>query len=266
MRLTVEQCLDAIGRHTRGLAEAAAGHLDQRVEHCPDWSAADLVWHVAGVHRLWEFVAREQPASQPSLPELQRPPDDEVVPALLTGLDVLLETLRAADPAAPCWTWGLEENVGFIIRHQVQEAAVHHWDAVNATAAGSWQMRPLDAIDAVEEFLTHSVGNRRWPAEGAEPLGGEIWFCPCVADTQVCPTWFITDGETPGTLTLTVEDGGVDLPEHSLALGHHVAPEDVLLWLYRRLPDDDPRVFDRADLDPGCRALLARFRALTYTD
>jgi uncharacterized protein (TIGR03083 family) len=261
VRLTVEQCLSAIDRHTRGLAEAAEGHLDARVESCPDWTLADLVWHLTEVHRFWEHVARERPSEEPSIPDVDRPADDELVPALLAGLEVLVGTLRSADQQAECWTWGLEENVAFITRHQVQEAAVHHWDAVNAAGTGSWQMVPVVAMDAVDEFLTHSVANTRWPRRDAARLDGRLWFCACVGDASEADTWSVTDGELPGTLAHRATSGEVEVPEVGTGVvGGHGSAEDFLLWLYRRVPD--PCVDGWA----GDVAVTERFRDFTSTD
>ena len=241
MQVPVEDFLAAITHHTRGLAGAAENGLDLPVEHCPGWSVADLVRHVTEVHRFWNEVARDRPLVEPDLVVPERPADEDLVAALLAGVEVLTGTLRAADQDAPCWTWGLEENIGFITRHQVQEAAVHHWDAVNAVG-GDWAMDALLASDAVEEFLTHSVANRRWPHPGAEPLGGPLRF---VAGGR---TYTVADGDLPGTLTHTVQgagDGGA-------------APADLLLWLYRRVPD--------SRITAGPDDLLQRFRAFTSTD
>lgn len=260
MYLSVDQCLDAIERHTRGLAVVAETDLAARIEHCPEWSMADLVWHLTGVHRFWEHIARERPSEAPELPEVPRPADEELVPGLLAGMETLGATLRAADQDAPCWTWGLEENVRFITRHQVQEAAVHHWDALNAVGTEHiWNVEDVAAIDAVDEFLTHSVGNRRWPKEDAEPIGGTVWFRPSTADAPPAPTWRITDGEQPGTVRVTV--GGPDEIAGPVT-GHHVDPARLLLWLYRRVPEPG---FDPAETDEG-RDLIHRFQALTYTD
>ncbi|MFL6157856.1 MAG: maleylpyruvate isomerase family mycothiol-dependent enzyme [Marmoricola sp.] len=244
--LPVEDCLAAITAHTRGLAAAAEGNLDARVEHCPDWSVGDLVWHLASVHWFWENVARLRPSTAPEdLERPGRPADEDLVATLLTNMSQLVDTLRASDQNAACWTWGLEENIGFITRHQVQEAAVHHWDAVNATRSGSWEMDPAVAADAVDEFLTHSVANRRWPEKDAAPLGGTIAFDP----------WRISDGAQPGTLTHEGSGSGSDV-----ITGRGTA-SDFLLWLYRRI--DDP-----CSLQPwhGDSTLLERFRAFTNTD
>ncbi len=241
MKLPVEDCLAAITSHTRGLADAATDNLAARIEHCPEWSMADLVWHLTSVHWFWNEVAASRPLTEPAdLVRPQRPSDDNLIGTLLAGVQVLTDTLRAADQHAPCWTWGLEENVWFITRHQVQEAAVHHWDAVNA-ADGTWSMDPVIAEDAVQEFLTHSVANSRWPVADAEPLGAPFRI-PGTAFT-------VSDGTTPGTLTWSRDGdaGATDAP-------------GALLWLYRRLPDD--QVID-AGTDAG---LIARFRAYTATD
>lgn len=262
MRLSVEDCLTAIETHTRGLGAAAAGKLDARIEHCPDWSMADLVWHLTEVHRFWEYVARTLPSGEPGArPPSERPADDELVAGMLVGAATLVDTLRAADQDAPCWTWGLEENVRFITRHQVQEAAVHHWDAANAVGqAGQWRMEPVAAMDAVEEFLTHSVGNSRWPVPNAEPMGGTLWMRSRIADSGACPTWVITDGADAGTLRMSVYDG--DLPDVEGPVGGApVDPASALLWLYRRVP----RIVDDWTFEGAGPDLVERFRAFTFT-
>ena len=261
-RIGVADCLAAIERHTRGLAAAAEGNLERRIEHCPDWSMADLVRHLTGVHAFWNRLATDRPTVQPSeRPDVSAIPEAELVPALLTGMETLVATLGAADQSAACWTWGQEENVWFITRHQVQEAAVHHWDAVNASGGSGWSMDPLMAMDAVDEFLTHSVANPRWPMPDADPIGGTIWFCACETPLGQAPGWDITDGAIPGTVSAPVnwgpDTGEIDGPVN----GAHVDPSYLLLWLYRRIPDLD--FYDPTEAD---RAMIDRFRALTFTD
>lgn len=240
MSISVEDCLAAITSHTHGLAAAAGGNLDARIEHCPDWSMADLVWHLSQVHWFWNEIASRRPLIEPDdLVRPQRPSDEGLLAGLLAGVEILTGTLRSADQQAPCWTWGQEENVWFITRHQVQEAAVHHWDAVNAGAGDRWSMDPVMATDAVEEFLTHSVANPRWPMPDAEPLGRRF---------DLPGTGFaVTDGKVPGTLELSRDQAG------------NSDGATALLWLYRRLPDEQVVPSE----DPG---LIARFRAFTFTD
>jgi hypothetical protein len=121
MTLSTEECLAAISVHSQGLAEAARGNLAAPVEHCPGWTVADLVWHVANVHWFWRTIAGE------NLPE---PPEESRRPArpsegllsdhLLAGAEQLVSTLREADQSAACWTWATQKDVAFITRHQVQ--------------------------------------------------------------------------------------------------------------------------------------------------
>lgn len=241
-RLSVEDCLAAILSHTHGLAAAAEGNFEQRVEHCPDWSVADLVWHLTSVHWFWNEIAHHKPVQEPDLVRPERPTDVELIPALLAGVADLVDTLRSADQHEPCWTWGQEENVWFITRHQVQEAAVHHWDATNAAGSDQWEMDPVVAADAVEEFLTHSVANPRWPMPEVEPLR-EPLVIPMAGELVT-----VTDGPLKGTITHSVATS--DAPGNPAS--------DVLLWLYGRVPDD------RITAAP--QDALARLRALTFTD
>jgi len=243
MALTVQECTAAIRRHTEGLAAAAEGNVARRIEHCPDWSMGDLVWHLTGVHRFWTTVVTEVPQEPPAEPsDDERPADDRLVPGMLAAMETLVASLEGADQTARCWTWGLEENVGFVTRHQVQEAAIHHWDALNAVGrAAEWDLDEALALDAVDEFLTHSVANVRWPAPHAEPLGGVVRL----------GGWDVTDGAEPGTLSATQRPERAD----------DVGAKHLLLWLYRRLPDPG---FDSGSTDD--QAMRERFRAFTSTD
>lgn len=264
MTLSVADCLAAITAHTLGLAAAAEGNLERRVEHCPDWSMADLVWHLTSVHWFWNRIATDLPTSEPGdLERPARPADEELIAALLAGVEVLTGTLRVADQQAPCWTWGQEENVWFITRHQVQEAAVHHWDALNAIGrAGDWSMDDVVAMDAVEEFLTHSVANPRWTMPAAEPLGGTLWFCACTGESDTAETWRVRDGDVPGTLSHRTIPLGEDAPDvDGPAVGGHGSAANFLLWLYRRLPS--PFLGDRWI---GDQQIVERFRAFSFTD
>jgi uncharacterized protein (TIGR03083 family) len=263
MSLSTDERIAAITHHSAGFAEAARGNLDARVEHCPDWSVADLVRHLTEVHWFWRTIVEERLESPPD--ESRRPPhasDDELVDTFVLGAGRIAQVLANADQSAHCWTWaGWQQDVAFVTRHQVQEAAVHHWDAVNAVGrASEWSMRADDAIDAVEEFLTESVANRRWPQPDAEPLGGTIWFCPCDSESSLCPTWHVTDGDAKGTVAVSV--GAKDEPEGHV-FGSHGDPAALLLWLYRRVPDG--AVFTDQDPSPEDAALLDRFRALSST-
>ena len=106
MTLSTFDCIAAITEHSAGFAEATRDNLDARVEHCPDWSVADLVWHLTEVHWFWSTIAAEQLSAPPD--EGRRPPrpdDAGLVDTFKAGAVKLVEVLREADQSAPCWTW-----------------------------------------------------------------------------------------------------------------------------------------------------------------
>lgn len=267
MSLSTAGCLTAIEEHSAGFAAQARGNLAAPVEHCPDWSVADLVWHLTQVHWFWATIAEERLSTPPDgsrRPERGR--EDRLVDDFEAGARRLVEVLRGADQRASCWTWApAQQDVAFVTRHQVQEAAVHHWDAANA--AGHHISIGQDvAVDAVEEFLTFSVSSPADPAEPPRPpLDGAIWICACAGNGLPAPTWLVTDGSVPGTLEWQRLPEGVapvDVAGDVPLTGGHADPADVLLWCYGRTAV--PWIaYD--DAEAG-HPLLARFRALTFTD
>lgn len=243
--LSVEDAVAAIDRHSIGLAHAAQGNLRARVEHCPDWSVADLVRHVIEVHWFWRTIAGERLPEPPS--EDRRPPapdDDRVLEVLRAGARELTATLRGADQDAACWTWyPRRQTVGFVTRHQIQEAAVHHWDAVNA-AGGALLIEPHVAWDSVEEFLTVSLADAE-DAASRPPLAGEL----VVWAEDAAAGWVIRQRED-GELVWDRADRGTRVSVSGTSA-------DLLLWLYRRR---------QLPVDQRDRGLVDSFRALTFTD
>lgn len=263
-RLTTEECLTQIELHSAGLAEAARGNLAARVTHCPDWSVADLVWHVTEVHWFWGTIAEERLQELPDESRRpSRPSDNELLANFEVGARRLVRVLRDADQTAACWTWAPQKDVAFVTRHQVQEAAVHHWDAANARGRRVG-IDPRVAVDAVEEFLTFSVSSPDDPSDPPRPpLDGALWICACLGDDELSPTWLVTDGATPGTVTWQSLPEGTepaDVVETRNVFGGHADPVDVLLWLYARTPTP----FE--DGGSGDARVVERFRALCYTD
>lgn len=239
---------DAIAAHCDGIAGVATGHLDAPVVHCPGWHLADLLRHLAEVHWFWATVVAERLEDPPGEERRPAPADDaHVVAAFREGAAHLVATLRAAPDAAPVWTWApAQRDVGFVRRHQVQEAAVHHWDAAHA-AGVPLALPAAEAADAVDEFLTFSIPSAADPATPPGPaLGGR--FALVTLDTEAA--WTIADGDAPGTVRATPgRRGGTPALEATAS--------DLLLWLYGRVP------LAATGVDPG---LLGRFRALCATD
>ncbi len=237
-----------IALQSAALADAAEGNLAAAVPHCPGWTVADLVRHVLEVHAFWAMIAELRPTEPPDEDRPEPPPDDELIDRFRSGALHLVEVLRRADPMAPCWTWApTQQNVGFIQRHQVQEAAVHRWDAEHAAGRPVTLDVPA-SVDSVEEFLTFSVATPEDPADPPRPaLDGAFVLRATDADDTA---WTVADGSQPGTVRF--DRGG--RPGLPVLAG---TASDLLLWLYRRVelpvPDD-------------AAGLIERFRALTYTD
>ena len=245
--------LDAIRRHSAGLATAATGNLDAAVECCPGWRVDDLVWHVTEVHWFWATIAEERldaPPDESRRPE--RPSPERLVDMFRDGAERLVRVLAAADGSAPVWTWApAQHDIAFITRHQVQEAAVHHWDAARARGEDLAIETPV-AIDAIDEFLTFSVSSDADPAEPARPaLGGSFRLrCTDPGSGEEVAAWTVTDGSTPGTVAF-------ERSSAASAAAVTGTASAVLLWLYGRSPVETGGV--PADL-------LDRFRSLCFTE
>ena len=133
--------------------------------------------------------------------------------------------LSAANSADPVYTWAPgQQDIAFIIRHQVQEAAVHHWDVAHA-AGSDMTIAAAVANDAIEEFRTFSVSSEADPAEPGRPaLSGQL----ALRSTDTGASWTIRDDTSPGTITY---ERGVGRGAPEIA----ATSSDLLLWLYQWL-------------------------------
>ena len=243
MPLTLERALAAISAHSHGLADDARGNLSVRGEHCPDWNVADLVWHVSEVHWFWRTIAGErlsEPVDESRRPV--RPADDHLLETFLSGAEELVETLRTADQSSACWTWfPPQQDVAFITRHQVQEAAVHHFDAANAAGHGI-EIDPQVADDCVEEFLTTSLADADDVTRLGRTLDGELVLRS--TDTKRV----LTVRQEAPEAALTWQDGGRRPTVEGTSA-------ELILWVYGRV-----------DLPVADEDLVRRFRSLSSTD
>ena len=170
-------------------ATADGAETTLTVPSCPDWSIADLVWHLAEVQWFWAEII-ETRASGPDSVEQAKPPRPATYEDLLafgrSQVDRLLSILQENDDATPVWTWApANQSVGFIRRHQVQEAAVHRWDLQNAAAPGTAApIQPDAASDSIDEYLMYSLP---WVVNEQKPLPGTVHL-HCT-DTE--GEWFI---------------------------------------------------------------------------
>lgn len=244
MVLSTDRAVEAIRTHGLGLADAAEGNFAADVVCCPGWNVSDLVWHVRRVHYFWASIVAGLLSDPNTVPEIERPHSEaELLADYRQGVDQIASVLGTADQNAPIWTWSHQKDVAFVTRHQVQEAAVHRWDA--ETAAGRvFDVEPDLAADSVDEFLEHSTPSLN---DDIQPLAGSLHLHA----TDIEGEWLIGEDEEG---QLKVERGH---NKGDAAL--RATASDLLLMLYRRIGTDRGEII-------GDRNIVDRFLARTNLD
>lgn len=135
---------------------------DAPVPSCPDWSAADLLWHLTEVQAFW-CADVERRATSPSSPGLVRPEEyGELLLLFRRESSRLVEVLASADPSTAVWTWSDDQTVGFVMRRQAHEALIHRIDA-ELTADLDSEVDGELAADGVDELvMVFLTGTEPW--------------------------------------------------------------------------------------------------------
>jgi uncharacterized protein (TIGR03083 family) len=200
------------------------GPLDATVPGCPEWSVRELTWHLGRVQRFWATVVQVGADRVPVFGEPTSGPTDAVELAawMRASTAELLDAVRSIPPNTPAWAWWRDDHtVGAIARHQVQEAAVHRWDA--QSAFGAPDPIPVDPIpvdiadDGVDEFL-----------------------------------WIARQLRSPARLAFVTTDSGrtTTLSDEPALATVSATASDIVLLLHMRLPTDavhidgDPAALD----------------------
>jgi uncharacterized protein (TIGR03083 family) len=236
--LTLDRMLELVDNRSAALRSALAGALEERVPGCPDWTGRDLIAHLGEVQRFWaQVVVAGKPEVAPDDSDVpEREPTGDLLDWSERSTGALLDAARAAGPDRPVWSWWGPTTVARVVRHQVQEAGVHAWDADDTLGrAGSLGPGEL-AADGVEEFLSVEVpANGRWPHPPA--------------------TVGLTATDRPGAGWLIALTGSGGRVERGPAAGNAVlggSTGDLVLALYGRRPMDSLAV-------TGDPELAARF-------
>src|SRR3954470_14115234 len=91
-----------------------AAPADAQVPSCPDWTASDLLWHLAEVQWFWGEIVRSGASSPDEYAEPERPADRGELEAFYRVASAgLIAALAAADASTPAWTWSSDQTVGF---------------------------------------------------------------------------------------------------------------------------------------------------------
>ena len=93
------------------LAAAREAGPSAPVPTCPEWTAADLAYHIGEVHHFWGTIVAERATSPDSVTGPPRPDTDDAVIAFAEVQARMLDNvLTATDPATPVWTWSSEHD------------------------------------------------------------------------------------------------------------------------------------------------------------
>jgi uncharacterized protein (TIGR03083 family) len=224
-------------------AVAAAPSLDRSVPTCPEWTLFDLARHLSQGRRAWAATVAAGPAATAKSvpPDDPTPREREALSArLAASTQQLLDALREAGPDRGCWMWwGASQSpptCGAVARHQLQEIAVHTYDA--QLTAGAPQPLPDEvALDGVEEFLsTCCATTSAWPHQ---------------------PTAFDFHATEGRSWRLTVDGDGarftrLGAPVTAAGVAVRGTASELVLYLYDRISADSLPV----DGDAGLLDLL----------
>ena len=219
-------------------AVAAASSLDVRVPTCPEWALFDLVQHLGEGRHKWAAIVAAGPADAPAAVSAPVAPREReaLLAWFAASVRELLDALREAGPDRGCWTWWGDsqspENSAAVARHQLQQLAVHTYDA-QVTVGAPQPLSSEVALDGVDEFLTTCcAGTEPWPHK------------PVVVD------YHATEGRS---WRLRVSDGhtrAAQLP-HGTTADEAPEPADVTAWgtahelvmfFYGRIPMESLRI------------------------
>ncbi len=214
--------------------------MDAPVPSCPDWTVADLAWHLTEVQHFWISIVDGLLTVPDTAVDMDRPADAEL-PALFGEQSArLVAVLERRHPDDECWSWhDAGHSVGWVRRRQAQEALIHRVDAELA-AGTEFDADPVLAADGVDEILRYMLDLDNLPEWATYDRDGST---AVIELTDVDGSWAIDFGQMRGTSP----DGGksydlpavqlIGAPDHPTATLRGAAV-DVDLWLWGRGPLD----------------------------
>jgi len=201
-----------------------------RCPTCPDWSAADLLWHLTEVHFFWAGVLERNARTESDLATVEQV--KPVRPSAMADLLVLREQATSAllgqldrlDDNEPRWSWWPpEQTVGFTRRMQTHEATFHRVDAEWAAGVPISSIAPEVAVDAVDHAVDVMWG---WLPDGARY---EAHAAVELVPTDINRRWLVEVGQT------SVGSPRAVRATDAAATASVIAPVvDLALWAWTR--------------------------------
>lgn len=213
-----------------------------RVPSCPEWAAADLLWHLAEVQWFWATIVEERRTDIEGIEHPERPTDrDALLTFAVQQSDRLVRVLTETTPETEVYMWADDKTVGYIRRRQAHEALIHRLDAELTVGA----VTPLDAdlaADGIDECLGVMYG--RQPPWGSIAGDGRrvLFELTDRPDASVTVELGLFSGTDPDS-----EKSYADEPDlHVVATDGSRPPratvrgtaDDVDAWLWHRRGDD----------------------------
>lgn len=207
----------AVRRESAALVAALrAGPLDAPVPSCPDWTLADLAFHIGEFAGWWTHVLCEG-TGRPTTESANAPEGEARAGWCADLLARLVEELENTPPDTAVWTWAKEDKTArFPARRSANELAVHRFDAELARG----QEQPIDpalAADGIDEIFVMLANRGDLPGGAGETLHLHA-----------------TDRDAEWMLTIGAD--GIDM-RHEHAKGDmavRAAVSDLELLLYQR--------------------------------
>lgn len=235
----VDLDFDASVRDESARFAAALAGVDPAapVPSCPDWTAADLVWHLAEVQLFWGVIVRDR-LSSPAPSRAAKPPrpaaHDELLELGRSTSAGMVDALAGAADEEHVWTWfEADQSVRFVRRRQAHEALIHRVDA-ELTAGTVGAVDPALATDGIAEVLEWMFSySPAWATHAQDGPTGRI------ATTDTGREWMVRVGHLTGT---EPESGTVYTDEPTLTILAEGSPTfeisgsagDLDLWLWNR--------------------------------
>lgn len=213
------------------------GPHDARVEACPDWTVAELIGHLGGVHRwaLHAVRAGERPPRSPS-GSGARAEGAGLGQWLVAGAEELAAELAATADDTPSWNpFGAPPVAAVWPRRQAHETMVHRWD-VEAAAGVTTPLPPVLASDGIDEFFEVMLPHRL--ARGSVTLPASSFHVHC---TDVPGEWLVAP-DKHGAYSMRREHAKGDAAARGPA-------EALLLLLWGRTHVLDERLDIVGDVD-----------------
>lgn len=256
--------LDHLDRESRRFADVLTG-VDPAVPvpTCPDFTAADLLWHLTEVQWFWGSIAGGRITDDDAAEAVHddkppRPGDHRESLALFgTARDRLATAVADGPDDTPLWSWAAEQTLRFTRRRQAHEALIHR---VDAELTAGIPVGPFDArlaADGIDEVLAVMWGDvPEWASFSTTEL------VVALETTDTGEEWMVELGRMVGTSPRSGRS--YDEPTTTLVeAGSHAADAlvrgsaaDLDLWLWNRGNAGIDRSGDQDALD-GVAALIA---------